>query len=161
MSALIVLDEMGRKHSVYSGDSLQLARSDASYAGELSAAQLPRLRDSLRPDDGAVQYRISGGMVKGRPVLRLEIAATLWLTCQQCLVEYPETLSLRSVLPVARNEDELARWEREDPLLDALVAETRLDLPALVEDEILLSLPTAPRHPEGRCESTPDVMPQA
>jgi uncharacterized metal-binding protein YceD (DUF177 family) len=36
---------------------------------------------------------------------------------------------------------ELARWEGDDPLVDALVAESRLDVASLVEDEILLSLP--------------------
>jgi uncharacterized metal-binding protein YceD (DUF177 family) len=56
---------------------------------------------------------------------------------------------LDTVLPVARNEAELLRWEALDPLLDALVADPQLDLAVLVEDEILLSLPSgadAPRR---------------
>ncbi len=90
-------------------------------------------------------------MEAGRPVLRLDIRATVWLTCQRCLGRFTEDLDIQTVLPVARDEAELARWEAEDPLVDALVAETRQGLAALVEDEILLSLPVAPRHPDGGC----------
>jgi uncharacterized protein len=132
-------------------DTLQFAHSGGSLEGELRADELPRLRDNLTPDDVAVQYRLSGGSESGRPVLRLEVSARVWLTCQRCLELYPEQLKLRSVLPVARDESELTRWESEDPLVDALVAEPRLDVATLVEDEILLSLPVVPRHPEGAC----------
>lgn len=134
-------------------DSLGFARSGESLSGVLMSSELPRLRDSLRPDDVAVQYRISGGLESGRPVIRLEIDASVWLICQRCLVAYPERLVLRNVLPIARDGEELARWEREDPLLDALVADPQLDIAVLVEDEILLSLPAVPRHPNDRCES--------
>lgn len=98
-------------------------------------------------------------MERRRPVLRLEVKATVWLICQRCLAEYPEVLSLRSVIAVARDAAELARWEKEEPLLDALLAETRMDLPALVEDEILLSLPLVPLHPTGGCGSAAGEMP--
>jgi uncharacterized protein len=81
----------------------------------------------------------------------LEISALVWLTCQRCLELYSEKVELSSVLPIAKDESELARWESEDPLVDALVAEPRLDVATLVEDEILLGLPVVPRHPEGEC----------
>jgi len=133
-------------------DSLQFAKSGESLGGSLRFDELPRLHDSLRPDDVAVQYRISGVLSSGRPALRLQIEATVWLVCQRCMAAYPEILTLDSVLPVARNEAELLRWETLDPLLDALVADPMLDLKVLVEDEILLSLPPVPLHPEGGCE---------
>jgi uncharacterized protein len=133
-------------------DSLQFAKSGESLGGSLRFDELPRLHDSLRPDDVAVQYRISGVLFSGRPALRLQIEATVWLVCQRCMVAYPEILTLDNVLPVARNEAELLRWEALDPLLDALVADPQLDLKVLVEDEILLSLPSVPLHPEGGCE---------
>jgi uncharacterized protein len=68
------------------------------------------------------------------------------------MTAYPEALVLDSLLPVARNDAELERWERLDPLLDALVADPQFDLAALVEDEILLSLPAVPLHEDGRCD---------
>lgn len=132
-------------------DTLQFAHSGGSLEGVFRADELPRLRGNLTSDDVAVQYRISGGSEAGRPVLKLDVSARVWLTCQRCLDLYPEQLELHSVLPIARNEAELERWENEDPLVDALVAESRLDVATLVEDEILLGLPVVPRHPEGEC----------
>lgn len=132
-------------------DILLFAQSGGSLEGELRADELPRLRDNLTSEDVAVQYRLSGGTESGRPVLRLEVSGYVWLTCQRCLELYQERFELRNALPIARDESELARWEDEDPLVDALVAETRLDVVSLVEDEILLSLPVVPRHPDGAC----------
>jgi uncharacterized protein len=133
-------------------DSLQFAKSGESLSGSLRIEDLPRLRDSLRPDDAAVQYRLSGSLLAGRPALRLEVVVTVWLTCQRCMTIYRDVMNIDSVLPVARNDAELERWERLDPLLDALVADPQFDLAAFVEDEILLSLPTVPLHAEGRCD---------
>ena len=88
------------------------------------------------------------GMTLDEP---LRIDARLWLTCQRCLERFPERFELSNVLSVARDEAELERWESEDPLVDALVAEAPLDVASLVEDEIILSLPVSPRHEDGRC----------
>lgn len=133
-------------------DSLQFAKSGESLSGSLRVEELPRLSDSLKPDDGAVQYRVSGVLAAGRPALRLQIDARVWLTCQLCMTRYSEDLTLDSVLPVARNEAELLRWEAVDPLLDALIADPALELATLVEDEILLSIPVVPMHAEGECD---------
>jgi uncharacterized protein len=132
-------------------DSLQFAKSRENLDGVLRFDELPRLHDSLRPDDNAVQYRISGVSLRGRPALRVQVEATIWLTCQRCMSVYPEMLVLDTVLPVARNDAEMLQWELSDPLLDILVADPLLDVAALVEDEILLSLPTVPLHPDGGC----------
>jgi uncharacterized protein len=54
----------------------------------------------------------------------------------------------------------LARDERELAALDAgsesevVLAEGSLDPLTLVEDELVLALPFAPRHAEGDCEGT-------
>jgi uncharacterized protein len=134
-------------------DTLRFARSGEKVAGEIGVDRLARLTDILNPDDAAVQYQLSGAIRSGRPVLHLLIRATVWLTCQRCLERFPERLELSSALPIARDEAELARWEAEDPMLDALLADPRLEVSALLEDEILLGLPLAPRHPEGMCRA--------
>ncbi len=128
-------------------DSMQFARSGGELSGHLAADRLPRLRDSLAREDVAVQYRISGITVAGRPSLRVQV----WLLCQRCLEPYQQALGLDVTLPIARNAEQLSYWEDQDPLLDALVAESALDVATLVEDEVLLGLPVAPRHPDGEC----------
>ncbi len=47
--------------------------------------------------------------------------------------------------------DRLDEAEEDDDEMDAIEAETRLDVLALIEEELLLGLPFAPRHTEGEC----------
>lgn len=137
-------------------DSMLFARAGERLSGAAPVANLPRLVDGLVSDEGSVEYRLQGGTEYGRPILRLAVEATVVLRCQYCLEPYRQLLKIERILPLARDEAELARWERDDPLLDALIAEPALDVLALVEDEILLSLPVVPRHPEGGCGKTED-----
>ena len=59
-------------------------------------------------------------------------------------------LDLRTDLLLAQNEKELSSLD-EDESIDCILAEPNLDVLALVEDEIILSLPISPRHGEGEC----------
>jgi uncharacterized protein len=47
--------------------------------------------------------------------------------------------------------DKLDEAEEDDDAMDAIESELRLDVLALIEEELLLDLPFAPRHPEGEC----------
>lgn len=130
---------------------MRFARAGESLSGEVPLADLGRLVEGLLSDQGSARYRVQGGMELGRLVLRLEIDLVVMLRCQYCLEPYMQELRIEQVLPLARNEAELERWEKDDPLLDALVADDSLDVLKLVEDEILLGLPVVPRHPDGEC----------
>jgi uncharacterized protein len=130
---------------------MRFARAGEDLSGELRLAGLERLADVLVAADGVLSYRLRGGIEAGRPVLRLGVATTVTLLCQRCLSPYRQALRIERVFPIARDEAQLEFWERDDPLLDALVADPELDVQTLVEDEILLSLPVAPRHAEGEC----------
>lgn len=141
-------------------DSMRFASSGEQLSGELDAEALPRLADILPRESAAVQYRLKGETHLGRPAVRLHALATVILVCQRCLGTYAEAMELERVYPIARDNAELARWERDDPLLDALVADPRMVVSELIEDEILLSLPTVPRHPEGMCDTDVQAMVQ-
>lgn len=130
---------------------MRFAHAGEALSGEVPLAGLDRLADALVSDAGVVSYRVRGSLKAGRPVLRLEVEATVVLVCQRCLEPCQQALRIEREFPVARDEAQLELWERDDPLLDALVADPELDVLTLVEDEILLSLPVAPRHPEGAC----------
>lgn len=83
---------------------------------------------------------------RNRSQLWLELDGTLTLCCQRCLegVEYP--LEVRSLLEFVDDEDELTQEEIEDDSRDFLLSQKELDVMALIEDEIILALPTAPCH---------------
>ena len=47
--------------------------------------------------------------------------------------------------------DEFAPFDDEDESTDVIPAVPRLDLRVLLEDEVMLGLPLAPRHTPGAC----------
>jgi uncharacterized protein len=133
-------------------DSLEFARAGQQLRGSLPVASLKRLQDVLFDPDGVLQFELRGGQDdRGRPQLRLTVSGTLHLQCQRCLgcLEFP--LDLRNALllvpPGARHDADL-----DDPdAPDAIEASTQLDIAGLVEDEVLLGLPLAPRHAADAC----------
>ncbi|HLY97303.1 MAG TPA: YceD family protein, partial [Sideroxyarcus sp.] len=91
-------------------------------------------------------------------MLEVSLQGRCTLRCQRCLSEldYPVDLVSRlQLLP----PDKLDEAE-EDDNVDAIEAEQRLDVVALIEDELLLALPFAPRHPEGECAPATDGLQQ-
>lgn len=128
-------------------DSLAFAREAGSLQGELRIAGLTRVLDLLADSAGFLAYRVEGSMgPRKRAQLWLELDGTLSLCCQRCLegVEYP--LEVRSLLEFVDDEDELTQEEIEDDSKDFLLTQKELDVTALIEDEIILALPTAPCH---------------
>lgn len=112
---------------------------------------LVRLKDSLADALGTVEFEVKGGEdARRRPVLTVAIHGTLRLQCQRCLEALDHPLRVLNTLvlvtgsgaPASELDDEDGEW---------IEASRELDLAALIEDEILLSLPFAPRHEEGKC----------
>lgn len=128
-------------------DSLAFAREARSLQGELRIAALTRVLDFLADSAGRLTYQIEGRTgTRNRSQLWLELNGVLSLCCQRCLegVEYP--LEVRSLLEFVDDEDELTQEEIEDDSRDFLLTQKKLDVTALIEDEIILALPTAPCH---------------
>jgi len=128
-------------------NSLSFAREAGSLQGELPIAGLTRVLDKLVDSAGCLSYRVVGGVgSRNRPQLLLQLDGVLSVCCQRCLegIDYP--LELRSLLEFVDDEDDLTQEEIEDDSRDFLPAQSELDIVALIEDEIILNLPSAPRH---------------
>ncbi len=118
--------------------------------GEVAVAELIRLADSLGDRGGNLGYRLVGSVDgRQRPRLQLEVAGTLSLKCQRCLGNLPYAVAVDSSLLVLVEGAGGDTAEVED--LDAVVADPAMDVWSLVEDEVLLALPIAPRHVDGEC----------
>lgn len=78
------------------------------------------------------------------------IKETINLHYQHCLGELVHLLDLQTVILLAENE--LFRLY-ETKTVDGILAVSDLDDLALIEDEIILSLPISPRHREGECSA--------
>jgi uncharacterized protein len=136
-------------------DAIEFARSEQKLSGSLPVAKLKRLDDVLFDDAGSVSYSVRGVLdEKNRPFLGVAITGRLHLQCQRCLelLDYP--LEVSNTVRVVPQGMPLQDEDVQDPDAPDVVETTgELDLAALIEDEILLALPLAPRHAEGECES--------
>jgi uncharacterized protein len=139
-------------------DAFKLAASGETLSGNVDARQFQRVADRLADDqsDARVAWRVDGGNdSSGRPALTVYVDGWVPLVCQRCLEPFAWKVEQRTVLLLARNEGELVALDAEEP--EVVLANEALDALTLVEDELLLSLPFSPRHPEGDCG--PEVVP--
>lgn len=128
-------------------DSLKFARGKMHLAGEVPVHALPRLSDLLADDEGTLAWSVAGTCdAEHRPFLVLEVSGELHLKCQRCLAALAFQMKIRSnlqlVVPGAAWPDEGLEDDRADPI-EALEEQS---LQSLIEDEVLLALPIAPRH---------------
>ena len=147
-------------------DGFEFASAGAKQQGVWPLSDFPRLRDMLASDAGEVAYQISGLRdARGRPSLRVKVSGTLTLLCQRCLepmafaVHTDETLVLAATLAEIHAEPASA----EGP--DRVVAGKEMALRELIEDELILAVPYAPRHeacePAGAGDRAGKVLPFA
>lgn len=128
-------------------DSLAFGRAGGSLQGELHVASLTRLHDLLADTDGCLTYRLEGMIgTRRRSQLVVAVDGMLSLRCQRCLEALRYPLELRSLLEFVDRECDLTQEELEDDSRDFLPNQKDLDVATLIEDEILLALPTVPRH---------------
>jgi uncharacterized protein len=132
-----------------------------TYAGHgfLALDALPRVAQeaaTCAADDGFA-WTINtffDGVAGGEPRLKMNLTlkGQMHLICQRCmqpcLVEIDES---RQYVFLA-NEALADAFPMENDALEPLVASAQFDLLGTIEDEILLSLPLIPKHPEGVCE---------
>ena len=131
-------------------DSLEFARTGQTLRGSLPLPGLTRLKDCLADALGNVEFEVRGGEdARRRPILTLVISGTLRLRCQRCLEALDHPLRVVNTLLLVTGGK--ARDELDDEDCEWIEASRELDLATVVEDEILLGLPYAPRHEEGTC----------
>jgi uncharacterized protein len=132
-------------------DALGLAARGETLAGEVDLGRRPRVADRLVPEAAApLAWQIAGAHdALGRPTLVVTIEGALPMLCQRCLQLFDVPIAQRSEVLLARDGAELKRLDAEAP--EVVLAAAPIDALSLIEDEVLLSLPFAPRHPEGGC----------
>lgn len=133
-------------------DPFRFAADARILGGEVEVAKMSRLLDLLANTAGKLAWRVEGSMTDtgpdGQPEPRLHVQASgeLRLNCQRCLDELSWQLQVEVMLQPVRTGQPIPDEELENDAVDAVEVEERVDLLVLVEDEILLALPLAPRH---------------
>lgn len=128
-------------------DGFDFAGAGGSMRGAWSAGEFPRLRELLHDTTGAIEYELRGARDElGRHSLQLHVAAGLRLTCKRCLEAVGVELREDVTLWLARSQGELDAQPLTAEGPDGIVATKEMPVRDLVEDQLLLALPYAPRH---------------
>jgi uncharacterized protein len=144
---------MVRKGSAQRFDAIRLARERNVIEGSVDPNALSRIAEQLT-GPGSVAWRVEGTSdPAGRPALRIGLRGSVTLECQRCLDDFAWLVDVTTEVLLARDDAELAALDA-DSSLEVVLAEGPLDPLALVEDELVLALPFAPRHPDEACDST-------
>jgi uncharacterized protein len=128
-------------------------------AGFIEISALPRVAEeasSIEPGDGfhwqvKTHFADSPGS-EPQQILELAVKGRIHLVCQSCLQDCSLDLAQESRFVIVASEEEADAFPIEDDQQEPLVASQHFDLLSLIEDEILLSLPLIPKHPEGTCQ---------
>ncbi|MFP4155427.1 MAG: YceD family protein [Halothiobacillaceae bacterium] len=131
-------------------DPARLAEQSAILEGELAAESLERIVVVSPGARMPVGYRLAFSRRRDGPiVIDLSVRTCLPLRCERCLGPIEWSVESGSLLAVCFGDDQTR--ELPDTLEPVVTDESgRLSLKALVEDEILMALPLAPRH-AGAC----------
>ena len=133
-------------------DGLEFSRADREMRGSLQVTELTRLQDMLFDGKGQVDFLLKGGRDRrGRPTVYLEISGLLHLRCQRCMGALGHPLYLANTLVLVRADEPLPEETDAPDAPDCIVADAAMDVTTLIEDEILLGVPFAPRHPADAC----------
>ncbi len=144
-------------------DVVAFARDGASLEGQLPLTALQRLHDEQVA--GGLQAGLVGWRLEGRLVplsgdadqiwLNLQASVALPMQCQRCLTPVLVTVAtVRSFRFVADEATAAALDDEAEE--DILVVSRDFDALALVEDELILSLPLVPLH-----EVCPQALPMS
>lgn len=123
------------------------AQGRRQFVGTVPLSRMRRLAELTESDAGEADFDVRFFVdEERRPGIELKVAAELELMCQASLKPFIATVDRKSRLGVIDEENEMALLPADvDPVL---TDHGRLALATLVEDELILALPPAPRNPD-------------
>ena len=128
------------------------------WVGEIAPNSFERLTSTLTTEHEQANIVLEATLYRRNNVLHLAFTLTgeVWLTCQRCLQPIAVDLSDKYDIALLDNESQirLINEEQDYLLLEEIVTEQSperlLPFKKLIEDEILLKTPMAPKHDD--CE---------
>jgi DUF177 domain-containing protein len=132
-------------------DVRQAAVRGVAVSGILKPQYLLRFRPLLAGDEGNISSEIVFSRDEERRYLmQVVIEADVMVTCQRCLEAMPEHLSSESTLAIVWTDEEATHVPRHlEPLV---VEDAPCDLWEVVEDELILALPSFSYHVTDDCK---------
>jgi uncharacterized protein len=136
-------------------DTHEFTRRGDAAEGQVPLLELERLGSLLIARDGVLGWHLSGRSEVGADGsrlahLHLELAATMAMRCVRCLERIDVPLAVERDYRLVATEAQAEQEDVDEDEFDLLVGARRFDLAGLIEDEAIMALPPAPRHPDCR-----------
>jgi len=156
-----------RQDNLLAMDVFDFAQRAQSLSGRVAFSELLRFTQGLLGqvggEAGVLQWSARGEQdAQGRAFLCLHLQGAPLVQCQRCLTPFAWPVNGDVTLELVRDESELddVQSEGEDDLdaPEKVLGSRRFDLLALIEDELILAVPTITRHPV--CPDLPQALKQ-
>jgi len=131
-------------------DFLKEIRRKSSFAGVWPIARLERLKEQLHSGSGNLTAKLEFGNLAGTDFLKGKVEATLEVTCMRCMQSMTHKVSARFLFGLVISEE--AMKALPDNMEPYLVAGEEQSIVAILEDELLLSLPIVSVHEKSCSE---------
>lgn len=132
-------------------DVRKAAARGVTVSGSLKPPQLPRFRQLLAEDDGTIAAELAFSRdEENRYVVQARVSAEVSVTCQRCLRPMPLALQSENTLAIVWTDEQAKHLPR---YLEPLIVEgdDGCSLWDLVEDELMLALPSFSYHETKDC----------
>lgn len=129
-------------------DPLLLADRNAAIEGKMPIADLERLRELLVDESGEISLKLFFARAGKLATVEGHISTVLALKCQRCLetLEWPISSDIKLGI-VTSLEQANNLPDGYEPLLH--LDEDKIPLKNIIEDELLLSVPSVPKHQDN------------
>ncbi len=130
---------------------LRLARDRVTMTGTLPASRFSRFEQSVDRVEGDIRAELDFHLDEEQRIcVSGVLLAEVALVCQRCLQAYVQPLRCELHLALVRNEAELQHLPRAYEAV--LVEREPVVLVDLLEDDLILALPTVPHHEPDACK---------
>ena len=133
-------------------DTRKIFLQQGEIAGFVDLKRLPRFRETLASDKGAVhvalQFTTSDA---GQQLILGRLEASVEVICQRCLE--PLGIELADDIKLALLADESKSKELDSDLEPWICAEPKLELAGLVEEQLMLCMPIVNYHTTSDCSN--------
>ncbi|MFZ9643170.1 MAG: YceD family protein [Candidatus Methylopumilus sp.] len=133
-------------------NSIEFARKSLEIRGTIARSEMQRAKDLLTAETKSLDWRLTGELGADKKArLHLSLTGDVGVPCQRCLEPMIMALNINADFVLVNDESEIPSEEDDVEDHDYIVAEAEMDVLQLVEDEILLALPYAPKHEIKDC----------
>ena len=131
-------------------DPFEFCRNGESLNGKTPLSELSRLAVVCAGQEGELVWKVSGTVNRrNQPQLMLGVSGTVKLMCQRCLSPLAFDFDSETTVLIAKTEEQADEMEEtlgNEDSVEVVVADGKINVLDLIEDEALLSLPLASKH---------------